>query len=59
MVHSYAKGMKIDCACFGFGEAIGPATLTRDAILLALSITLTILAFPKVGQALPPANSGV
>jgi uncharacterized membrane protein YphA (DoxX/SURF4 family) len=52
MVHSYAKGMKIDCACFGFGEAIGPATLTRDAILLALSISLTILALrnPRVLQ---------
>ena len=45
MAWSYAKGMKIDCACFGFGEAIGPATLVRDAILLSLSITLTILTF--------------
>jgi uncharacterized membrane protein YphA (DoxX/SURF4 family) len=45
MLRSYAKGMKIDCACFGFGEPIGPVTLARDAILLALSISLTILAF--------------
>ncbi len=47
MVRSYAKGMRIDCACFGFGEAIGPATLARDGILLALSITLTILSLSR------------
>ena len=45
MVRTYALGMKIDCACFGLGDVIGPATLTRDGILLALSISLTILAF--------------
>jgi uncharacterized membrane protein YphA (DoxX/SURF4 family) len=47
MVRSYAMGMKIDCACFGLGEVIGPATLTRDGILLALSISLTILALSR------------
>ena len=30
MVRAYAMGMKIDCACFGLGEAIGPGTLARD-----------------------------
>ena len=49
MVRSYAMGMKIDCACFGLGEAIGPATLARDGILLALSITLTILSLSRTG----------
>jgi hypothetical protein len=37
-------GMKIDCACFGLGEAIGPATLARDGLLLALSVGLTVMA---------------
>jgi uncharacterized membrane protein YphA (DoxX/SURF4 family) len=44
MVRAYVMGMKIDCACFGLGEAIGPATLARDGLLLALSAWLTVLA---------------
>ena len=44
MVRSYAAGMNIDCACFGLGEKIGPATLARDGALLALSLALTFLA---------------
>jgi uncharacterized membrane protein YphA (DoxX/SURF4 family) len=44
MVRAYLMGMKIDCACFGLGEAIGPATLARDGFLLALSVGLTVLA---------------
>ena len=44
MVRAYAMGMKIDCACFGFGEAIGPGTLARDGVLLALSVGLTVLS---------------
>jgi hypothetical protein len=37
-------GMKIDCACFGLGDVIGPRTLVRDGVLLVLSVGLTILA---------------
>jgi uncharacterized membrane protein YphA (DoxX/SURF4 family) len=44
MVRAYVMGMKIDCACFGLGEAIGPATLARDGLLLALSVGLTVMA---------------
>ncbi len=44
MVRAYVLGMKIDCACFGLGDVIGPRTLMRDGVLLALSVGLTILA---------------
>ena len=45
MVRSYAMGMQIDCGCFGPGEALGPKTLIRDGLLVALSIAVTIGAF--------------
>ncbi|MGD0298073.1 MAG: MauE/DoxX family redox-associated membrane protein [Bryobacteraceae bacterium] len=44
MVRAYVMGMKIDCACFGLGDVIGPRTLARDGVLLALSVGLTALA---------------
>jgi len=44
MTRAFLKGMSIDCGCFGLGETITAATLLRDGSLLALSITLTILA---------------
>jgi hypothetical protein len=40
MLRAYFKGMTIDCGCFGFGEALGPATLTRDGVLVLLSLAL-------------------
>jgi uncharacterized membrane protein YphA (DoxX/SURF4 family) len=45
MVRSYAAGLKIDCGCFGPGEALGPKTLIRDGSLVALSIAVTVGAF--------------
>jgi len=45
MLQAYIKGMGIDCGCFGLGEKISPFTLTRDGLLLAMSITLAIVAF--------------
>jgi uncharacterized membrane protein YphA (DoxX/SURF4 family) len=45
MVRSYAAGLKIDCGCFGPGEALGPKTLVRDGLLVALSAAVTIAAF--------------
>jgi uncharacterized membrane protein YphA (DoxX/SURF4 family) len=45
MVRSYAAGLKIDCGCFGPGEALGPKTLIRDGSLVALSLAVTIGAF--------------
>jgi uncharacterized membrane protein YphA (DoxX/SURF4 family) len=45
MVRSYAAGLKIDCGCFGPGEALGPKTLLRDGVLLAVALAVTIGAF--------------
>jgi putative oxidoreductase len=45
MVHTYAKGLEINCGCFGPGEHLGPKSLARDGLLLALSLGVTICAF--------------
>lgn len=56
MLQAYIKGMGIDCGCFGLGEKISPFTLTRDGLLLAMSITLSILVFrARRSGHLPPA----
>jgi uncharacterized membrane protein YphA (DoxX/SURF4 family) len=44
MLRSYAKGLEIDCACFGLGEALSMKTLLRDGVLAACSLALTLLA---------------
>ncbi len=51
MLQAYVKGMGIDCGCFGLGEKISPFTLTRDGLLVALSLILAI-----VGQASWPVS---
>ena len=45
MVRSYVVGLKIDCGCFGPGDALGPKTLARDFSMLALSVAVTVGAF--------------
>ena len=45
MVRAYAKGMEIDCGCFGPGEAISWKTLLRDGSMLAGAIFTTVVAF--------------
>lgn len=45
MLRAYSKGMGIDCGCFGVGEALGPKTLLRDAVLLLVSLGVTLAAF--------------
>jgi uncharacterized membrane protein YphA (DoxX/SURF4 family) len=45
MVRAYAKGMGIECGCFGLGDAISPRTLARDGALLACSLYLTWAMF--------------
>jgi uncharacterized membrane protein YphA (DoxX/SURF4 family) len=45
MLFSFAKGLGIDCGCFGPGETLGPRTLLRDGVLLAASTLLTVLCF--------------
>ena len=53
MVRSYAAGLKIDCGCFGPGEALGPKTLLRDGVLLALALAVTIGLFRRGASSLP------
>ncbi|HTB15266.1 MAG TPA: MauE/DoxX family redox-associated membrane protein [Bryobacteraceae bacterium] len=37
LVFLYLKGFQGDCGCFGPGEQLGPKTLARDGLLVALS----------------------
>jgi len=43
MVRAYAKGMEINCGCFGPGEIISWKTLLRDGSMLAAALALTSL----------------
>ena len=45
MLRAYAKGLGIDCGCFGAGEALTYKTLIRDGLLTAGAIVLTVSAF--------------
>jgi uncharacterized membrane protein YphA (DoxX/SURF4 family) len=45
MVRAYAKGMQINCGCFGPGEVISWKTLLRDGSMAAAAIAMTCLAF--------------
>ncbi len=47
MVRAYAKGMQINCGCFGPGEAISWKTLLRDGSMVAAAIAMTVFAFLK------------
>jgi uncharacterized membrane protein YphA (DoxX/SURF4 family) len=47
MVRAYAIGEKIDCGCFGPGEAISPLTLARDGSLLLGALFLVALSFRR------------
>jgi len=51
MLRSYAKGLEINCACFGLGEAISVKTLLRDGVLVVSSVALTALAFRRARYA--------
>jgi hypothetical protein len=44
MIAAYAKGLAIDCGCFGAGEALSAKTLVRDAMLVGMAGALTILS---------------
>jgi cobalt-zinc-cadmium efflux system protein len=54
MVHTYLKGMRIDCGCFGSGDPISPRTLARDSGLLAAALLLTVISFRAGAAASPP-----
>jgi uncharacterized membrane protein YphA (DoxX/SURF4 family) len=45
MVRALAKGLQIECGCFGPGERISWLTLLRDGALLAASLLMTAMAF--------------
>lgn len=45
MVRAYAKGMQINCGCFGTGDPISWKTLLRDGSMLAAALTLTVMSF--------------
>ena len=45
MVRAYAKGMQINCGCFGAGEVISWKTLLRDGSMLAASVALVSMSF--------------
>jgi uncharacterized membrane protein YphA (DoxX/SURF4 family) len=47
MTISYARGMAIECGCFGPGEALGPKTLLRDGTLVLLAIALALLSMRR------------
>lgn len=53
MVRAYARGLQINCGCFGPGEALGVKTLIRDGLLAAVAIFVTIVAF-RVRRAAHP-----
>jgi uncharacterized membrane protein YphA (DoxX/SURF4 family) len=57
LTYSYVKGLKVDCGCFGFGEAISPRTLLRDGALLTASLAMTVLAFKASGAGSTPRTA--
>jgi uncharacterized membrane protein YphA (DoxX/SURF4 family) len=58
MVRALAKGMHIDCGCFGPGERLSWITLLRDGALLAGSLFVTVWGGPPgLRPASTPASS--
>jgi uncharacterized membrane protein YphA (DoxX/SURF4 family) len=51
MVWAYAKGMKIDCGCFGPGQMLGPRTILRDGLLVAASAWFAFLSWRSPDEA--------
>jgi uncharacterized membrane protein YphA (DoxX/SURF4 family) len=56
MTSAYARGLAIDCGCFGPGDALSKWTLLRDGTLLTAAIALAFLCWRSVGRAsaVPP-----
>ncbi len=54
MVRAYAKGMEINCGCFGPGEAISWKTLLRDGSMLGGALFVTGMSFVRRRKAAPP-----
>ncbi len=51
MLWAYAKGMKIDCGCFGPGQTLGLRTLLRDGIFLTGAIWFSFLSWRPAREA--------
>jgi uncharacterized membrane protein YphA (DoxX/SURF4 family) len=51
MVRAFAKGMQINCGCFGGTDIISKWTLLRDGSMLAGSLFLTSMAFARQRKA--------
>ena len=45
MLRAYAKGMEINCGCFGTSEMISWKTLLRDGTMVAAALLITTMAF--------------
>ena len=44
---TYARGVEVNCGCFGFGEAVSPLTLARDSALLLMAVYLAVSAWRR------------
>lgn len=48
MISAYARGLGIDCGCFGPGDALSWKTLLRDGTLLTAAVVLALLSWRSV-----------
>lgn len=48
MATAYAKGLTINCGCFGDNEPISKLTLLRDGALVAMAAVLWKVSSPRV-----------
>ena len=51
MLTAYAKGLVINCGCFGDGEQVSKLTLLRDGVLVAMAAVLWWFSSPRAGTA--------
>lgn len=55
MALAHARGLGIDCGCFGVGDTLSGWTLLRDGTLLTASLALVYLLWrPSASVATPP-----
>ncbi len=57
MLWAYFQHLGIDCGCFGIGQAVGPGTLARDGVLVALAVFVTVGAFRRQAQQASSASA--
>lgn len=51
MLTAYAKGLVINCGCFGDGEQVSKLTLLRDGLLVAMAAFLWWFSSPRASTA--------